>query len=168
MDRKESAHWENQETWMRLLYMLVIGLCYWFSQFVTGILALLQFGFVLFTGERNSPLLDFSARLAVYIKQMVDFLYFNTEDKPFPFREFPEQAQTTGEETESAAETTAANTDNSEKTTTADSAKPGAGKKRSSKKKTQRKTSKKKTASRKVSTDSDNDSGGDNDQERST
>ena len=142
MDRKETAHWENQDTWLRLLYMLVIGLCYWFSQFVTGILALLQFGFVLFTGERNQPLLDFSARLAVYIKQMVDFLYFNTEDKPFPFKDFPEQAPSSDETATNTASTPAATAANSEQAAASNS-KPGASKKRSSKKKTQRKTSKK-------------------------
>jgi hypothetical protein len=45
----------------------------------------LQFFSVLFTAETNKPLVTFGQSLATYTYQIVRYLTFNTEQRPFPF-----------------------------------------------------------------------------------
>jgi hypothetical protein len=40
---------------------------------------------VLFTGKPNARLLDVGLSLAQYVYQVVEYLTFNTEVRPFPF-----------------------------------------------------------------------------------
>jgi hypothetical protein len=45
----------------------------------------LQIFWVLFTGETNKPLEKFGQSLATYNYQIIRYLTFNTEKRPFPF-----------------------------------------------------------------------------------
>ena len=46
---------------------------------------LVQFFWVLFTGETNQKLQEFGKSLATYTNQIILYLTFNTEERPFPF-----------------------------------------------------------------------------------
>jgi hypothetical protein len=65
--------------------MLVIGLCYVVTRFVFFPVVLLQFFWVLFTGETNKHIHAISQWIATYTYQMMMYLAFNTDEKPFPF-----------------------------------------------------------------------------------
>jgi hypothetical protein len=52
---------------------------------VTVVVIVAQFCHVLFTGETNRPLRDLGLSLATYTYQIVCYLTFNTEQRPFPF-----------------------------------------------------------------------------------
>jgi hypothetical protein len=56
---------------------------------IVGIVALLQFLFVLFSGEQNRRLTEFGSGLSVYIYRIITYWTFNTEEKPFPFSPWP-------------------------------------------------------------------------------
>ena len=71
-------------TWMRLLFMLIVAGLYAVSRIVLGTVVVVQFFFVLFTGENNEDLKKFGRSLAIYSMQVVDYLTFNTETRPFP------------------------------------------------------------------------------------
>ena len=49
----------------------------------------IQFGFVLISSDRNKKLLEFGASLGKFIYQILQFVTFNTEEKPFPFADWP-------------------------------------------------------------------------------
>ena len=49
----------------------------------------IQFLWVLFSGNKNKPLLSFASQLATFIYQIYRYLSFNTEKRPFPFDDFP-------------------------------------------------------------------------------
>ncbi|MBI2961133.1 MAG: DUF4389 domain-containing protein [Betaproteobacteria bacterium] len=76
---------KSRSTWLRLFFMLVVGLLYWVSRVVVGAVVALQFFWVLFTGETNERLLHFGQSLATYTYQIIRYLTFNTEERPFPF-----------------------------------------------------------------------------------
>ena len=65
--------------------MLVIALLYSVSRLVVGAVVMLQFFFVLFTGKTNNHLLSFGQALSTYTYQVISYLTFNTEERPFPF-----------------------------------------------------------------------------------
>ena len=72
-------------TWLRLVFMIVIGICHELARLVGAVIVLLQFLHVLFTGKPNARLLEVGLSLAQYVYQVVEYLTFNTEVRPFPF-----------------------------------------------------------------------------------
>ena len=76
---------KSKSIWMRLLFMLVITSLYSISRIVVGAVVIVQFFWVLFTGETNQKLKVFGKSLATYTNQIILYLTFNTEERPFPF-----------------------------------------------------------------------------------
>lgn len=83
--RAFEQHVKSRSTWLRLVFMIVVGLLFEVTRIVTAVVVILQFLHVLFTGETNPRLKDFGSSLAAYTQQMVSYLTFNTEVRPFPF-----------------------------------------------------------------------------------
>ena len=81
----------NPETWIRLAFMV----CYWLLLgvvgWVLGAVVLVQFIIVLVSSEPNDKLKEFGANLAVYLRQIIEFMCFVTDEKPFPFNDFPNE-----------------------------------------------------------------------------
>ena len=77
-------HLTSQSTWLRLVFMFIFCLLYGVSRVVLGAVVIVQFFFVLFTGETKSELQSFGHSLAIYSYQVVEYLTFNREKKPFP------------------------------------------------------------------------------------
>ena len=75
----------SKSIWMRLLFMLVITFLYSVSRIIVGAVVVVQFFWVLFTGETNQKLQVFGKSLATYTNQIILYLTFNTEERPFPF-----------------------------------------------------------------------------------
>jgi Domain of unknown function (DUF4389) len=78
-------HLKARSTWLRLLFMIVIAVCHELARLVGSVVIILQFLHVLFTGQANPRLKDFGLSLAQYVYQVVAYLTFNTEVRPFPF-----------------------------------------------------------------------------------
>lgn len=79
----------RRETWVRVLFVILFALIYSVAEIVIVAVVVVQFGFALISGERNQKLLDFSAGLSEFIFQILRYVTFNSEDKPFPFAEWP-------------------------------------------------------------------------------
>ena len=76
---------KKRSTWLRLFFMLVVVLLYSVSRIVVSVVVLLQFFWVLFSGETKKQLEIFGLSLATYTYQIIRYLTFNTEERPFPF-----------------------------------------------------------------------------------
>ena len=73
-----------KSTWLRLLFMIVIGIAWSISVLITGAVVVLNFFYVLFTGKTNNKLTEFGQSLATYLYQIARFMTFNTDTRPFP------------------------------------------------------------------------------------
>jgi len=73
-----------KSTWIRLLYMIVMAIAWSIAVFVTSAVVVLNFLYVLLTGKTNSRLTEFGQSLASYLYQIVRFMTFNTDTRPFP------------------------------------------------------------------------------------
>ena len=73
------------ECWTRLLYMIFFGAIGYLVCMGILLISLFQFVAFLFTGKKNSNLLDLSQNLCDYIRQIFTYLTFLHDDKPFPF-----------------------------------------------------------------------------------
>ncbi len=78
---------------MRILYVILFCIVFSFMDVILAIIALLQSIISVVSGEPNEALKDFGARLGIYIKQIAEFVSFNTDDMPFPFSDWPESQQ---------------------------------------------------------------------------
>ena len=83
--RAFEQHMKSRSTWLRLLFMIVMWLLFEVTRLVTAVVVVLQFLHVLFTGQTNPRLMHFGRSLAAYMHEMVSYLTFNTEVRPFPF-----------------------------------------------------------------------------------
>ena len=80
----------NTNTWIRLAYMILFTLLLMAARLVVSLVVIVQFLLVLVAGHDNENLRNLGQGLGKWIYQTVMFLTFNTEDKPFPFDEWPE------------------------------------------------------------------------------
>lgn len=74
-----------RSTWLRLFFMIVVVLLAGVSRVVVGAVIVLQFFYVLFAGETNKRLEQLGQALATFTYQIIRYLTFNTEERPFPF-----------------------------------------------------------------------------------
>ena len=77
------------ETWIRGLFILLFAFALVIARFVTGAVVVIQFLFTVFTGQVNDNLKIFGASLARYVYNCLLFVTYNSDDKPFPFGEWP-------------------------------------------------------------------------------
>ena len=84
---------QSRSTWMRALYMLLFVIVYSIAEIVILAVMLLQLAIVLFTGGTNAQLLRLGQDLSTFVYQIFRFLTFNSEDKPYPFGDWPGQAR---------------------------------------------------------------------------
>ena len=76
---------KSRATWLRLLFMALFGLFISFAGMIGTVIVVLGFFWVLFTGEVNRELRQIGQAIASYMYEIVRYLTFNTDDKPFPF-----------------------------------------------------------------------------------
>ena len=89
----ESGFDENirsKDTWLRLVFMLIMGLLLWIGMIVGICVVVLQFFWVLFTGETKKELSAVGRQLGEYAREVFLYMTYNTEERPFPFdRDWP-------------------------------------------------------------------------------
>ena len=76
---------KSRTTWLRLVFMCIFGLLISLAGMVGTVIVILGFLWVLFTGEVNPELRQIGQSLASYMYEIVRYLTFNSEQKPFPF-----------------------------------------------------------------------------------
>lgn len=76
---------KSRSTWMRFLFMLVVGGIYAVTRVLVFAVVVLQFFWALFTSKPNEKLTGLGHSLGVYTCEIIDFLTYYTDDRPFPF-----------------------------------------------------------------------------------
>jgi hypothetical protein len=81
----------NPTHWTRLLLMaLMYIILFSMVQFIVSISLLVQWILVLLTGETNARLKHFTKGLNRYAYQIMEFINFNSDERPFPLSDWPE------------------------------------------------------------------------------
>lgn len=83
-ERPIEENLKSRGTWTRLLFMVICGILISIASFVGGFVVVLGFLWVLVTGEVNRQLREVGQSIAAYIYEIIRFLTFNTEERPFP------------------------------------------------------------------------------------
>ena len=78
-----------QSTWLRGFFMLLFAVAYGIAELLLFVTAVFQFLYLLVTGKTVERLLIFGENLGRYFYQIIRYLTFNTEERPFPFSDWP-------------------------------------------------------------------------------
>ena len=100
--------------WIRFLFMILYGFVINFVITICIGLAIVQFLFYLFTSKPNTSIANFNSHLLEFFHDSLAFLLFQTEDKPFPFKE--NESDDAGNEDEGEVIEGELDTDTSEET----------------------------------------------------
>ncbi len=84
-DRQMEENLKSRTTWLRLIFMVIFCAVTSLAILVGSFVVALGFLWVLFTGEVNPQLKATGQGLAKYVYQIIRYLTFNSEEKPFPF-----------------------------------------------------------------------------------
>ena len=74
----------------RALYILLYLIIGRFVSMVLFVIAITQYIYSWLTGEPNDKILYFTEGLAEYTKQLVSYVGFNTDEKPWPLGDWPD------------------------------------------------------------------------------
>lgn len=89
MTENSDAPGSKRNIWMRGLYMLLMALAFHVCVTVLGVVTIIQFVMALLSDAPNNRLVSFGRSMGNYLRQIVNFLTFATEEIPFPFSEWP-------------------------------------------------------------------------------
>jgi len=81
---------KDRDTWLRFVYLVVFGFAFYLSITLTFATSIFQFLAKLFSGNSFNGLSEFGLNLATYQAQVTRYITFASDEKPFPFAQFPE------------------------------------------------------------------------------
>ncbi|MDH3420169.1 MAG: DUF4389 domain-containing protein [Gammaproteobacteria bacterium] len=89
-DARLEENIKSRSTWLRLLFMILFIALWSISRILVLAVVVVQFFWVLLTGDTNQRLLALGGSLATYSYQIISYLTYNTEEQPFPFTDWPQ------------------------------------------------------------------------------
>lgn len=81
---------EQKATGERLLYTILYLIIGHLATMVICMVVIVQFVYSWVGDEVNTRLLSFTASLSEYVKQLVSYISFNSDEKPWPMSAWPE------------------------------------------------------------------------------
>ncbi len=81
---------DKRAVWKRGLLMLLFAVAFGIAQTLMNILAVVQFLWLLFSGEPNQFLIRFGKSLSIWFGDVARFLSCATEEMPFPWKSWPD------------------------------------------------------------------------------
>lgn len=71
--------------WTRIIFMAIYGVAWWIVTIVLVVIVVLQALISLVTGTDNGDLRKFGTILADYLRQLLGFMLYASDEKPWPF-----------------------------------------------------------------------------------
>jgi uncharacterized membrane protein len=89
MDKELKEKLLVKSKWLRGMFMALFIVVEYFVAWAIVLVSVFQFIWTLLTGKPNDKLVDFTKHLNDYFLQVISFLTYNSEEKPFPFASWP-------------------------------------------------------------------------------
>ena len=77
--------YKNPDVWLRGLWMIVLGILFEVAKTVLIVTAVIQFFWLLLSGEKNAFIKDFGQSLSDWMAKTAKFQTGVSEEKPFPW-----------------------------------------------------------------------------------
>lgn len=78
---------QDTGTWVRLFFTLLFVVIFYVVFVIVAAVAVIQFITRILTGKPLGSLMDFNAKLAEYARDLVAYITYASDNKPFPFKE---------------------------------------------------------------------------------
>ncbi|MDX2028352.1 MAG: DUF4389 domain-containing protein [Alphaproteobacteria bacterium] len=88
-EQELKKHVKDKDTWLRFIFLVVFGIIAYFCSFVILFASAIQFLAKLLGGSSLTVLSEFGDNLAAYLAQVIRYMTFASDEKPFPFAPFP-------------------------------------------------------------------------------
>lgn len=75
---------------LRIIYTVFFYCIFYLAEIAVGIIAVVQTVFVALSGDSQPDIKRFSVQLSEYLKQVVAYMTWGTDKKPYPFVEWPQ------------------------------------------------------------------------------
>jgi hypothetical protein len=85
---------QRESLLLRVFWMVVFVFVWQLAELLLAAVVVLQLGWRLFTGALNADLLELGDSLSQYVAQIGRFGTFNSDEKPWPFAEWPAPQRT--------------------------------------------------------------------------
>ena len=82
-------NWKTESFWIRTVFILVFYGLLHLALFAVFVITAVQWLSRLVSGEGVDALKQWSIGLSMYINQIIMFITFQRDDKPFPFADWP-------------------------------------------------------------------------------
>jgi len=96
VDQETKDNLTSRNTWIRVVYMILFAVIYYIVEFVIAVVAVVQFLSTLFTGKVNQQLQALGQGVGAYVNEIIQFLTYHTDDKPYPFAPWSKEAPGAG------------------------------------------------------------------------
>ena len=81
---------KDHKNWIRVFFMISYGIVLLYVVVpVVAVVMVAQILFMFSLGKLNSNLTAFGESLVEYIQEIIGFLFFKNDEKPFPFKSYP-------------------------------------------------------------------------------
>ena len=92
MNSTLKSNLKSESFWIRSIFMVLFFIVYRIVDILVLLVAICQWLYVLLTGDANASLSRFAGGLASYVAQIIQYLSYQTEEKPYPFSDWPQPA----------------------------------------------------------------------------
>jgi len=94
---------QRESILLRILWMVIFSVVWQLATMLLGAIVVLQLVYRLFYGAPNAGMLGFGDSISQYLAQIGRFGTFNTDEKPWPFADWPTAQAPQGEAAHSIA-----------------------------------------------------------------
>jgi hypothetical protein len=78
---------KDSGTWLRLFFMFLFMFIFYLIFVITGLVGIIQFVARIVSGKTLDSLGDFNRKLSSYAQEVVAYITYSSDKKPFPFSE---------------------------------------------------------------------------------
>ncbi len=76
---------------IRLLYTILFLIVFAILTIIIKVSVIFQYVYLLISKTHNNPVRSFSNKVSVYAYKVLRYLTLNENEKPYPFKDFPEE-----------------------------------------------------------------------------
>lgn len=80
---------KNTDTWIRGVFIIIYGVIFYLLFWILWVVVIFQFLMKVLLGNLNDNLMDFSGGLTRYAYQILQYVTFRSEERPWPFGPWP-------------------------------------------------------------------------------
>lgn len=77
---------------LRIVYTILFYCIFYLAELAVVIIAIIQTCYVVLSGAPQADIKNFSMQLSTYLRQLVSYMTWATDKKPYPFVEWPRNA----------------------------------------------------------------------------